>query len=151
MSTHIYSAYPGKTTLLYYILVKRLLEQKPTALQNEASNVLLFDANGVKAISPATHIHPESEVFKGVWALVDINPDVEDPARIFGADSPFFLIMASSPMASRWQRAWRYRAPIDFWFMKTFTLSELIQASVSSLPAFRLVTYVISQSSTSRA
>jgi len=72
---------------LYYILVKRLLEQKTTLFQDRANHVFLFDANGVKAISPTTFMHPKSEKYQGAWALVDINPHVQTPADMFGMDS----------------------------------------------------------------
>jgi hypothetical protein len=141
----------GKTTLLYYILVKRLLEQKPTILQINTQHLFLFNANGVKAISSSTQLYPKSEEYQRAWALVDINQHVQTPAEMLGPNSPFFLIMASSPRASRWQWVQRYRAPVAFWLMKPFTLAELIQASVTFFGQhFRLVTYVISQSSTSR-
>jgi hypothetical protein len=122
--------YLGKTTMLYYILVRRLLEQKPTVLQINNQHLFLFNANGVKAISSATHLYPKSEEYQGAWALVDMNPYVQAPAEMLGPNSPFFLIMASSPRASRWQWVQRYRTPIAFWLMKPFTLAELIQASV---------------------
>ena len=134
--------------LLYYILVKRLLKQQPTILQISTEFLFLFNASGVKMISPSIIIHPESEVYQGAWALVDI--DVQRPAAVLRRESsPLFLIMASSPRASRWREVQRYRGLVAFWLMKPFTLAELIQASVFFRPAFRLVTYVISQSSTS--
>jgi len=123
--------YLGKTTLLYYILVKRLLEQQPTILQISPQYLFIFSASGVKSIAPSKFAHPKSEEYQRAWALVDINPDVQKPAEMLRrASSPFFLVMASSPRASRWQEVQRYRGPVAFWLMNPFSLAELIQASV---------------------
>jgi hypothetical protein len=110
---------------LYYILVKRLLEEKPTILQNDPGVLFLFDAYGVTALRPSSDADPELEAYGDTWALV------------------------ASPRASRWQDVERYRGSVALWFMKPFTLAELVQASVY-LASISSLTYVISQSSTSK-
>ena len=119
--------YLGKTILLYYILVKRLLENKPTVLQNDSDVVYIFDDKGchVQKASwyPYEGPHPD------MWALVDLGQWVQRPAR-FVHSSSFFVIMASSPTPARWIEVRTHRGPISFWFMKPFSLAELIQASV---------------------
>ena len=63
------------------------------------------------------------------WALVDLRDKVATPADVI-VNSSFFVVMASSPQPTRWKDVKRYRGPITFWFMKPFSLAELIQASV---------------------
>jgi hypothetical protein len=138
--------YLGKTILLYYILVRRLLEQKRTILQNDPDVLFLFDANGVTELKPHAYADPGSEVHRDTWALVDCNQHVQTPAPMLARDaSPFFLVIASSPRASRWKGVHKHRGPINLWFMKPFTLAELIQASVSlgSISELSCVTYTI--------
>jgi len=136
--------------LLYYILVRRLLEQKPTILQNDSQDLYFFHSNGVDVLSPFLHVVPNSELYQNTWALVDINVNVQAPAQMLSKDtSPFFLVIASSPRPSRLRELQKYKSPSVFWFMKPFTLAELIQVSVFLTSISYFVTYVISQSSTS--
>ena len=82
-------------------------------------------------LSPSELVDPESEEYHGTWALVDINKLVKRPADMLcDPTSTFFLVMASSPTASRMRQLQKYRRPADYWLMKPFTLGELIQASV---------------------
>jgi len=119
--------YLGKTTLLYYILVKRLLEQKPTILQTNSHVLFFFNANGVQVLHPSWFVDHKSEAYQNAWALVDINADIQTPAAIL-RESALFLVIASFPRASQWKGMQRCREPTAFWFMKPFTLGELIQA-----------------------
>jgi hypothetical protein len=152
LSTHICSPYLGKTILLYYILVKRLFEKKSTILQNDRDYLYVFNANGVRVMSASWVVHPKSPEYQNTWALVDITPQVQEPACMIGNDNdPFFLIMASSPRPSRLRRLEKFRRPGAFWLMKPFSLAELIQASVTVFLTriSSSVTYGISQSSSS--
>ena len=129
MSTH--TSYLGKTILLYFILVKRLLKQKPTIFQNDLDAVYLFNKDGIHVLKPSSYIHPDNESNQETWAPVDANESISQPARMLSRDtSPFFLVIGSSPKASRWQNVLKYRPPTVFWFMKLFTLAELIEALV---------------------
>jgi hypothetical protein len=142
--------YLGKTTLLYYILVKRLLEQKRTILQNSTQHLFFFNENGIEVLRPFTLVDPKSEKYQNTWALVDINVHVERPAEMLSKEtSPFFLVMASSLRASRLRGLQKYGRPSAFWLMKPFNLAELIQASVFLASDSFFVTHMISQSSTS--
>ena len=114
---------------MYYILVKRLLEKKPTVLQNHSDVVFLFNANGCQELKVSTLVNFDQNVHQDTWALVDINQRVGKPAEFIDS-SPFFLVMVSSPKASLWYPVMRYRGPVAFWLMKPFSLAELIQASV---------------------
>jgi hypothetical protein len=142
--------YLGKTTLLYYILVNRLLERKPTIFQKEPDVLFLFDDNGVRELNPSMDVDPSLGIHRNTWALVDCNRRVHEPAALLARDtSPYFLVIASSPRASRWEGVEKDRGRIALWFMKPFTLAELIQASVF-LASISSLAYVILQSSTSR-
>ena len=124
------SPYLGKTILLYYILVKRLLEEKRTVLQYHRNYLVFFDADGVKILKPSVSVDPAREEYQNAWALVDINSLVKEPVEVLGLNSPFFLIMSSSPRASRLRELQKHRRPAAYWIMKPFTLAELIQALV---------------------
>ena len=142
--------YLGKTALLYYILVQRLLEQKPTILQITSQVLFFFSADGVEMLQPSSLVDPASEAYQNTWVLVDINAEVQAPAEMLRRDnSPFFLVIASPPKVSQWQGAPRDGGAVAFWLMKPFTLAELIQASVFLASISFFATYVISQSSTS--
>ena len=129
--------YLGKTILLYYILAKRLFEKKPTVFQFEPNVVYIFNDKGLHARLASSSCEPELSEDQNAWALVDMNEDVEKPAR-FIRISRLLLIMASSPKPSRWHNVEKYRAPVALWFMKPFSLVELLQASVFFWPAIRL-------------
>lgn len=117
--------------MLYYILVKRLLKQQPTILQNDPGHLFLFNAKGVKAVSSSNRVFPGSSEYENMWALVDIDPDIQKPARMVCHEtSPFFLVMASSPRPSRLRELQKHGQPGAYWLMKPFTLEELIQALV---------------------
>ena len=120
--------YLGKTTLLYYILVKRLLEENHPSVQQELPRFL--QCRRVKILNPSMSVDPELEEYQNAWALVDINALVEKPAEMLGLNAPFFLVMASSSRASRLRKLQKHRRPAAYWLMKSFTLAELIQASV---------------------
>jgi hypothetical protein len=141
--------YLGKTILLYYILVKRLLEKKPTVLQNNSKDVFIFDDKGCHVVEASSYLYySDRSARQDTWALVDLGQKVAEPAR-FMYNSSFFLIMASSPKPTRWKNVLKYRAPVAFWFMKPFTLAELIQASVFLTSYSSFVAYAISQPSAS--
>ena len=142
---------PGKTILLYYILVKRLLDRKPTILQTQRQYLYSFHSEGVDVLSQSSPILPNSEEYRNTWALVDINVHVQAPAELISHEnSPFYLVMSSSPKPSRMRELKKYGRPGAYWLMNPFTLVELLQASVFLTSISSFVTYVMSQSSTSR-
>ena len=121
--TYIYSTLSRQDYPIVLILVKRLLEEKPTILQNNTQYLIFFHTNGVTLLNPCRSVDPESEEYQKTWALVDINLHVKTPAEMLGC--PFFLVMASSPWASRLRKLQKYRRPAAYWLMKSFTLAEL--------------------------
>ena len=141
--------YLGKTIFLYYILVNRLLENKPTVLQNSSSGVFIFNDKGCYMLEASSDQDYYRIGHQDTWALVDLGEKFAKPANVI-VNSSFFLVMASSPQPTRWKDVREHRGPAALWFMKPFSLAELIQASVFLDRKFSFVTYVISQSSISR-
>ena len=136
--------------MLYYILVRRLLERKPTILQRRSHYLYFFHSEGVEVLSPYLDVHRQLEKYRNTWALVDINVYVQAPAEILGDEnSPFFLVIASFPRPARLRELKKHGKPGAYWFMNPFTLVELLQASVFLTSISSFVTDVISQSSTS--
>ena len=115
--------------MLYYILVNRLLENKPTVLQNNSRDVFIFNDKGFYTLEASSDQASYRIGHQDTWALVDLGNTVATPAEVI-VNSSFFLVMASSPQPTRWKDVKRYRGPAALWFMKPFSLAELIQASV---------------------
>jgi len=66
----------GKTLFLYYVLVERILDRRPTMFQIESKCIFLFVTPG----HLETHwdlFDPESQ--PGTWALVDSNAEAVTP------------------------------------------------------------------------
>ena len=92
----------GKSTFLLRILLPRLAHKLPTALQTEPNRALLFYEKGVKEFTqlnlPA-HFSPlesRDDPQGRVWALVDSNGGLQEPAMVFQR-GPFFVVQTSSP------------------------------------------------------
>jgi hypothetical protein len=122
---------------LYYLLALRLHNKQPTFFQFIEDVVILFDNRGVTLLPPDL---ADTSAPNGTWALVDSNAKVKSVPPIFtGALCPYFVVVAASPREDRWRSIRHYRPRVRVWFMKPFTLEELIQASVSFFkPACRL-------------
>jgi hypothetical protein len=114
--------------LLCCILAQRLFEKKPTVFQNRSDYVYIFDKNGYRRHRASITVNFRGVAHQDTWALVDMSPRVETLSD-FIQDSPFFTVIASSPRPSRWYQIMRYRGLLARWFMKPFSLAELIQAS----------------------
>jgi hypothetical protein len=126
--THLTLSCSGKTIFLYYVLVLRLLSRSPTLFQYENESIVFFNEDGVTRLSPKSMLRPSS----ATWALVDANPSVLQPAAMLLRDgAPFFTIVASSPRSAKWDQLAHYKPPFTLWFMKPFTLGELVEAYVS--------------------
>ena len=114
---------------MYYLLVHRLLLHQPTLFQCENDSIVLFDENGISRLSHKALLTQSPT--SATWALVDANQSVLRSAQMLLRDgSPFFTVIASSPWSPRWKEMAHYRPPFKLWFMKPFTLEELIQAYV---------------------
>ena len=146
MDTDLYSPLSRQD----HIVILYPSETSSRAILQTSSHVLFsFNANGVQVLHPSSFVVPVSAAYQNTWALVDINLDVQTPAEMRRDNSPFFLVIACSPRASRWQGVLRDRGLVTFWLMRPFTLAELIQASVFLASISSFATYVIFQLSTS--
>ena len=90
--------YLGKTTFLYWLLLHRLENRLPTAVQTSSEEYFIFDEQG--AICHSTK-HKDSRLEK-CWALVDSNAKVHQPCDRF-LNTAYRVIQASSPKAQRWK------------------------------------------------
>lgn len=120
--------YSGKSMLLYYILLKRLNEGKPTYFQKDAAYLYRFDSQGVARIGEDISGALHTEFY---WALVDSNAHVTKPAP-FIMDSDTHIIYATSPERERvkWTK---YIANETNLFMKPWTRVELMQGYVLNI------------------
>ena len=118
---------------LIWLLMKRLSLKLPTALQVGNGYAILFHDGGTSQFASVTEAiyyirlrfdDPSSRI----WALVDSNNDLLEPAPIFRVRGPFFVIEA----ASRWNSfEWAKKVYRRHFYMKTWTFSEVLQAYVT--------------------
>ena len=117
--------------------MRRLVLRLPTVLQVAPGYALLFHNSGTSQFSDLTDLTPyeglffETDDHKRVWALVGSNNSVKVPAPIFLNHRPFFVVEALSPRPMRFE--WTKKVDWEYFYMKTWTLSELLQASVNRL------------------
>ncbi len=120
----------GKTIFLIWILVRRLTLRLPTVLQIRPHQALLFHENGISVfqdlIDNGTYLglkfaNPRSKI----WVLVDSNNILDKPTGVFRMGRPFFVLQ----VASRGDPfEWAKKVYFDRFYMKTWTLSEVLQA-----------------------
>jgi len=119
----------GKSTFLLRILLRRLALKLPTALQIKPKYALLFHEGGVKEFSglgdgPTYNpLKPAREhgAAGRIWVLVDSY----EPDLAF-TEGPFFILQAASPRPAR--HHWTRKVPVNFFYMKPWSFSEVIQA-----------------------
>jgi len=90
--------YLGKTTFLYWLLLHRLENQLPTAVQTSSKEYFIFDEQGATC-------HPtryKDSRLEKCWALVDSNAKVHQPCDCF-LNTAYRVIQASSPKPQRWK------------------------------------------------
>jgi len=114
--------------------MRRLVLGLPTVLQVELDYAILFHRGGtsqfstIKIICPYWPLYFETDHRKRVWVLVQ---SALQPAPIFLHHRPFFVIEAVSPRASRVE--WARKHAHEYFYMKTWNLSEVLQASATPL------------------
>ncbi|KAJ7222393.1 hypothetical protein GGX14DRAFT_663556, partial [Mycena pura] len=91
----------GKTTFLLYLLLHRLQEKSPTAVQVTMNRYYIFDKQGVAKYKTGSEDCDLTRLW-ACWALVDSNSSVEKPCDDFLSFSEV-IIQASSPKPTRWQ------------------------------------------------
>jgi len=123
----------GKSAFLLRLLLRRLALKLPTALHIRPGCALLFHKGGVKKFSmlgdgpsynrlkPA----PEHGAAGRIWALVHSNQEPYAPDSAF-TDGPFFVVQAASSRPA--QHRWTRKVPVNFFYMKPWSFSEVLQA-----------------------
>jgi hypothetical protein len=96
--------YLGKSTFLLYLLLHRLENRLPTAIQFGTRYYFIFDEKGAK-VNSFLYDDPRLEE---CWALTDGNNNVLDPCEAFKHLAKR-VILASPPEPERW-RSWIKRA-----------------------------------------
>lgn len=115
--------------------MRRLALRLPTVLQINEHRAILFHEGGTSQF-----MDPEdTEAYAGlkfdepssrIWVLVDSN-QVSKPAPAFRTGKAFFVIQATSRYQdSHWARKVRF----EYFYMKTWSLSEVLRASVIPPP-----------------
>ena len=116
--------------------MRRLALQLPTALQYDSSGkVVLFHEGGVSQLLnlddtlsvKGLRFPPHSPA--RIWALVDSNDRLIEPAPIFRTRGPFFVVESTSPRQPHLK--WPKKVPSRRFYMKTWTFSEVIKAYVT--------------------
>ncbi|TPX32516.1 hypothetical protein SmJEL517_g04344 [Synchytrium microbalum] len=111
----------GKSIFLLYILIERLLDGLPTALQTELSCYHYFDHSGV-VMNPPSRTCP-SDIGNPTWALVDSNEKVATPCEGFLGNDQVLMLQATSPKVERY-REWTKQAAALLYYMNTWTWEE---------------------------
>jgi hypothetical protein len=91
--------YLGKSTFLLYLLLHRLENRLPTAVQFGAEYYFIFDEQGAIVHS----VSDEDERLRKCWALTDSNDKVLQPCESFKVLAKR-VILASPPEPERWRK-----------------------------------------------
>ena len=118
------------------LLLHRLALRLPTALQVKNSYAILFHEGGVSEFADldnhliygALKPPPGGDPRRKVWALVNTNKFLSDPADIFKDHEIFFVVDATSPRSEH--LGWLNKINHQKFYMKPWSLSEIIQAYV---------------------
>jgi hypothetical protein len=124
----------GKTVFLILLLMQRLALGLPTVLQVERDYAVLFHERGttrfllLNSISAYMRLN-SADSSSRIWALVDSNNSLSDPAPMFHAGRPFFVVEAVPPRRPRFE--WAKEVYFQHFYMKTWTFPEVLQACVA--------------------
>ena len=91
--------YLGKSTFLLYLLLHRLENRLPTAVQFGAEDYFIFDEQG----AIVNKLPTRDQRLKECWALTDSNDMVSQPCEAFKVQAGR-VILASSPKLERWYK-----------------------------------------------
>jgi len=109
--------------------LRRLALKLPTALQIEPEHALLFHETGVKEFQHPGGVASYTPLRSGrgppgrIWALVDSNWRVQEPAPVFQGDP--FVVEATSPRPACHE--WTRRVRFNFFYMKPWSFAEVLQ------------------------
>jgi len=136
-----YDVVPGKSVFLLRLLIRRLSLGLPTALQIVPEYALLFCNEGVYKFGqlgdqgPYSKMHQSTGPYSRIWALIDSNVVLIQPAGAFMSGRPFFVVEAASPRYDRFQ--WMKKVYGERFYMKPWSFPEVCQAYVHFSPLDR--------------
>jgi hypothetical protein len=117
--------------LLYVLLVLRLQAQLPTIYQSRASHLYYFADDGVYLINLTPSLIATNFKFhKSTWCLIDSNLSL-DTVPVFIQDLDLFIVQASSSRPHRYAWIDKATGPVYQYFMKPWTLPELLVGYVT--------------------
>ena len=115
--------------------MRRLALKLPTALQISSEYAILFHEGGtlnfktLKDVVPYLGLSFPPESHGRIWALVDLNDSLPEPATIFAQSRPFFTVVAASPYQKR--HDWTTGVAVQRFCMKSWSFLEVLGASVN--------------------
>jgi len=131
--------FPGKTVFLVRLLIRRLSLGLPTALQFAPDCAHLFCEKGVYEFGRLDNPELYNKLRRGtdarIWALIDSNDDLVQPAALFTNRSPFFVVEAAPPLDDHFE--WMKKAHTMRFYMKPWTFPEVCQAYVDFSSLYR--------------
>jgi hypothetical protein len=114
--------------------MKRLALRLPTVWHTNPGLIYLFYEGGVCRFTYPTDQSPylslDSANFDRIWALVDSNGSLVQPAAMFCPIPTFFVVEAAPPHAPHIQ--WFKKVAAETFHMKRWSFSEVLQAYVNS-------------------
>jgi hypothetical protein len=112
----------GKTYFLLFVLLHRLSEGLPTAVQYDADTFVLFSDQG-----PTDHLGTSgSDLPVGTWALSDSNTGSGEPCIAFQRSrADVFVVQSTPPKASRYKEWKKQRRGVRMFVMECITVAEL--------------------------
>ena len=115
---------------MFRTLLRRLRFELPTVYQPHPGPPLLFYKGGVRefamleAGTAYSDLNPKRQWASRIWALVDIDTELEGPGPLFRR-GPFFVLMALSPRLERYE--WEGHISSQFFHMSPWSFPELLQ------------------------
>lgn len=123
----------GKTLFLFFVLALRVLQSLPTIYMVEPEWIYIVDSNRVRKI-PTKKFTPDLVTDKH-WCLLDSNRDLQTvPTEFLRLGS--FMIQTASPRTKRIEWWKKYNNHCTFFFMKEWSLPELIVGYVLDHDSF---------------
>ena len=114
---------PGKTCFLYYLLLQKLSNKNPVALER-LDCFFLFSEDGVTMHAKTLYIYPFPKI---TWALSDSNEKIEHPCDAFldsAQQGRIWVVQTTSPLESRWEK-WQELYSAGMFVMKYLLLKRL--------------------------
>jgi hypothetical protein len=112
----------GKTYFLLFVLLQRLSEGLPTAVQYDNYTFILFTDQG-----PTDHLGDGVfDLPTGTWALSDSYTCSGEPCLAFQrSPADVFVVQTTSPKISRYKEWRKQRRGVRMFFMECITVTEL--------------------------